>query len=57
MASSASFSVSQCLRISVVWLLFTWAHCLKMTCIDVKKVYAAEGFDESEVPFYAVTGE
>ncbi|KAK7090517.1 hypothetical protein V1264_010302 [Littorina saxatilis] len=57
MAASLRLSVSQCLRAALLWLLLTWAQCLEMTCIEVKKSYVAKGFDETEMPFYAVSGE
>ena len=57
MAASLRLSVPQCLKAAFLWLLFTWGQCLEMTCIEVKKSYVAKGFDESEVPFYAVNGE
>lgn len=57
MAASLRLSVSQCLRAALLWLLLTWAQCLEMTCIEVKKSYVAKGFDETEMPFYAVSGK
>lgn len=58
MAAFKRLSVSQCFRAAVLWLLFSWGHCLESsTCIEVKKSYVARGFDENEVPFYAVNGK
>ncbi|XP_076435313.1 glypican-6-like [Babylonia areolata] len=59
MADFPSLSVWQCLRIALLWLLVSPGQCLQdgLTCVEVKKTYAAKGFADSDVPLQAVNGE
>ncbi|KAI8772130.1 glypican-6, partial [Biomphalaria glabrata] len=59
MADAGWFSVAQCFKAYVLFLVVSLSQCqtLSTACIEVKKAYAAKGFDENEVPLKAVSGE
>lgn len=61
--ASVTFSVTQCLRTSILFLMISLSRCLNQTttpstsCVEMRNAYTEKGFDQSEVPATLISGE